>query len=84
MSGRSACRSARWRLTPVCSRRVLGARARRARVAAAPQPAPKLCKQEMVDNLKPGSVIVDLAAAAGGNSVVTKPDEMYVTDGGVR
>ena len=37
----------------------------------------------MVDNLKPGSVCVDLAAERGGNIVGTKKDEMYVTDKGV-
>ena len=37
----------------------------------------------MVDNLKAGSVVVDLAAAAGGNCVATKKDEAIVTDGGV-
>ena len=37
----------------------------------------------MVDNLKAGSVVVDLAAAAGGNCVATKKDEAIVTDAGV-
>jgi len=47
------------------------------------KPAPKLVHQDMVDNLKAGSVVVDLAAAAGGNCVATKKDEAIVTDGGV-
>jgi len=45
--------------------------------------APILIDQAMVDNLKPGSVCVDLAAERGGNIVGTKKDEMYVTDKGV-
>ncbi len=38
------------------------------------KPAPKLISKEMVDSMKPGSVIVDLAAEAGGNVAVTKYD----------
>src|SRR5688500_10440377 len=40
------------------------------------RPAPKLISQEMVESMKPGSVIVDLAAEAGGNCALTKPDEV--------
>ena len=40
------------------------------------RPAPKLITQEMVESMKPGSVIVDLAAEAGGNCALTKPDEV--------
>ena len=40
------------------------------------RPAPKLVTQEMVESMKPGSVIVDLAAEAGGNCALTKPDEV--------
>ena len=47
------------------------------------QPAPKLFSQEMVDSMKPGSVIVDLAAAAGGNAHYATKDEHIVTDSGV-
>jgi NAD(P) transhydrogenase len=47
------------------------------------RPAPKLVHEDMVANLKPGSVVVDLAASAGGNCVATRKDECYVTDGGV-
>lgn len=32
----------------------------------------------MVESMKPGSVVVDLAAEAGGNIVTTKPGELYV------
>ena len=37
------------------------------------KPAPKLITAEMVKSMKPGSVIVDLAAAGGGNCELTKP-----------
>eukprot|EP01095_Lingulamoeba_sp_RSL-Kostka_P006586 TRINITY_DN2072_c1_g1_i2.p1 TRINITY_DN2072_c1_g1~~TRINITY_DN2072_c1_g1_i2.p1 ORF type:complete len:1081 (-),score=550.07 TRINITY_DN2072_c1_g1_i2:176-3418(-) len=42
--------------------------------------APILIKKEHVDSMKPGSVVVDLAAEAGGNIEVTKPGETYVYD----
>jgi len=41
------------------------------------KPAPKLITTQMVENMKQGSVIVDLAAEAGGNCEVTKPSEKY-------
>lgn len=47
------------------------------------RPAPKLITQEMVDSMKPGSVIVDMAAQTGGNVAGTKKDEKVVTDHGV-
>ena len=31
----------------------------------------------MIDAMKPGSVVVDLAAEAGGNIETTRPDEIY-------
>ncbi|HET7479462.1 MAG TPA: NAD(P) transhydrogenase subunit alpha [Rubrobacteraceae bacterium] len=37
--------------------------------------APKLVDKEMVESLKPGSVIVDLAAESGGNCELTEPGE---------
>lgn len=37
----------------------------------------------MVEAMKPGSVIVDLAAEAGGNCDATVPGELTVTPGGV-
>ncbi|KOS17185.1 NAD(P) transhydrogenase [Escovopsis weberi] len=40
------------------------------------RPAPKLIKMDMIDVMKPGSVIVDLAAEAGGNCEATKPGEL--------
>ncbi|KAJ7109461.1 NAD(P) transhydrogenase beta subunit-domain-containing protein [Mycena epipterygia] len=45
------------------------------------KPAPKLITNKMVAAMKQGSVIVDLAAEAGGNCEATKPGELYVQDG---
>ncbi len=45
--------------------------------------APILITADMVASMKPGSVIVDLAAEAGGNCELTKPGERFVTDNGV-
>jgi NAD(P) transhydrogenase subunit alpha len=45
--------------------------------------APKLITAEMVDRMKPGSVIVDLAAPGGGNCTLTRPGET-VEHGGVK
>ena len=41
------------------------------------KPAPKLITKEMVESMKQGSVIVDLAAETGGNCEVTRPGESY-------
>jgi NAD(P) transhydrogenase subunit alpha len=48
------------------------------------KPAPRLLTEEMVASMKPGSVIVDMAAANGGNVAGSRPDERVVTDNGVR
>jgi NAD(P) transhydrogenase subunit alpha len=40
------------------------------------RPAPKLIPEEAVARMRPGSVIVDVAAEAGGNAEVTKPGEV--------
>lgn len=48
------------------------------------KPAPRLITKEMVDSMKPGSVIVDMAAQTGGNCEYTQPGELYVTDSGVK
>ena len=48
------------------------------------KPAPKLITKEMVESMKAGSVIVDLAAATGGNCELTKPGELFVTENGVK
>ena len=45
--------------------------------------APITITAEMVANMKPGSVIVDLAASGGGNCELTVPGEKIVTDNGV-
>jgi NAD(P) transhydrogenase subunit alpha len=45
--------------------------------------APKLWLEDMVAAMKPGSVIVDLAAEKGGNVEGTVMDEKVVTDNGV-
>ena len=45
------------------------------------KPAPKLITAEMVQSMKPGSVIVDLAAEQGGNCELTVPGEAVVRHG---
>jgi NAD(P) transhydrogenase subunit alpha len=47
------------------------------------RPAPKLWLEDMVQAMKPGSVIVDLAAERGGNCDLTVPDQKVVSDNGV-
>jgi NAD(P) transhydrogenase subunit alpha len=47
------------------------------------RPAPKLILDYHVAAMKPGSVIVDLAASSGGNCVETKNGEIYTTPNGV-
>jgi len=47
------------------------------------RPAPRLLTAEMVRSLKPGAVVVDLAAESGGNCELTRPDET-VEVGGVQ
>ena len=48
------------------------------------RPAPKLWPAEMVGLMKPGSVVVDLAAEQGGNCDLTKAGEIIETDNGVK
>jgi len=43
--------------------------------------APLLLPKEAVDNMKPGSVIIDLAASTGGNCELTKDNETVVYNG---
>lgn len=45
------------------------------------KPAPKLITKEMVESMKKGSVIVDLASEAGGNCELTKPGELVNHNG---
>ena len=47
-------------------------------------PAPKLWPKEMVELMKPGSVIVDLAAEQGGNCEVTVPNKIIETKNKVK
>lgn len=47
------------------------------------KPAPRLITAEMVASMKPGSVIVDLAAATGGNCELTRAGEVARTANGV-
>ena len=48
------------------------------------KPAPRLITKEMVESMKPGSVIVDLAAATGGNCELSKAGEVVVTENQVK
>jgi NAD(P) transhydrogenase subunit alpha len=45
------------------------------------KPAPKLITAEMVKSMKPGSVIVDMAAEQGGNCELTEPGQVVVRHG---
>ncbi len=45
------------------------------------RPAPVLITKEMVESMKPGSVIVDLAVERGGNCPLSKPDQIVVHNG---
>jgi NAD(P) transhydrogenase subunit alpha len=47
------------------------------------RPAPRIITADMVASMKPGSVIVDMAAANGGNVEGTVKDQAVVTDHGV-
>jgi len=45
------------------------------------RPAPKLIPEEMVDGMKPGSVIIDVSVDSGGNCSLTRPGEMVERNG---
>ena len=45
------------------------------------RPAPRLVTSDTVAGMRPGSVIVDLAAEAGGNCELTEPDQVVVRHG---
>lgn len=49
--------------------------------AMVPGKAPLLVTKKCVENMKPGSVIVDLAADSGGNCELTRPGEVYDHNG---
>lgn len=44
-------------------------------------PAPLLVSREMVESMKPGSVVVDVAAPSGGNCELTRPGEAVTHQG---
>ncbi len=48
------------------------------------RPAPKLISAAMVESMKAGSVIVDLAVERGGNCELARPGEVFTTPNGVR
>ncbi|CAN5234817.1 hypothetical protein BH10PSE8_BH10PSE8_10110 [soil metagenome] len=48
------------------------------------RPAPKLISAAMVESMKAGSVIVDLAVERGGNCELARPGEVFVTPNGVK
>ncbi|WP_353510569.1 Re/Si-specific NAD(P)(+) transhydrogenase subunit alpha [Intrasporangium sp.] len=48
------------------------------------RPAPRLITSDMIATMRPGSVIVDMAASNGGNVEGSVPDELVVTDNGVK
>ena len=48
------------------------------------RPAPKLITKAMIDSMKPGAVIVDLAAERGGNTELTEPGHVFETPNGVK
>ena len=45
------------------------------------RPAPKLISKAMIESMKPGSIIVDLAAERGGNAELAKPGETVAHKG---
>ncbi|MGI8693024.1 MAG: Re/Si-specific NAD(P)(+) transhydrogenase subunit alpha [Geodermatophilaceae bacterium] len=47
------------------------------------RPAPRLITEEMVASMRPGSVIVDMAAGQGGNVAGSVPDQVVVSGNGV-
>lgn len=46
--------------------------------------APILLTADMIRAMKPGSVIIDMAASTGGNTELTVPDERVITENGVK
>jgi len=47
------------------------------------KPSPKLITADVVDKMKPGAVIIDMAAEGGGNCELTRPGEQYNHPNGV-
>jgi len=48
------------------------------------RPAPKLVDKAMLDSMRPGSVLIDLAVERGGNVAGAKPGEIVTTKNGVK
>jgi len=45
------------------------------------RPAPRLIRREAVEGMRPGSIVVDLAAPSGGNCELTRPGHTQQIDG---
>jgi H+-translocating NAD(P) transhydrogenase subunit alpha len=45
------------------------------------RPAPRIIRREAVERMKPGAVVVDIAAETGGNCELTKPGETVLVGG---
>jgi NAD/NADP transhydrogenase alpha subunit len=45
------------------------------------KPAPKLIGEDIVSQMRAGSIIVDMAAEMGGNCALTRPNERYTDPG---
>ena len=43
--------------------------------------APIIVKENMIDNMRPGSIIYDLAAVQGGNTALTEVDKVIFKNG---
>ncbi|WP_374547092.1 Re/Si-specific NAD(P)(+) transhydrogenase subunit alpha [Rhodoblastus sp.] len=48
------------------------------------RPAPRLITADMVESMRPGSVIVDLAVERGGNCELAQPGQIVVSENGVK
>jgi H+-translocating NAD(P) transhydrogenase subunit alpha len=48
------------------------------------RPAPRLVGADMIKSMRAGSVIVDLAVERGGNCELSKPDELVISENGVK
>jgi NAD(P) transhydrogenase subunit alpha len=48
------------------------------------RPAPRLLSAEHLASMRPGSVVVDMAVEQGGNVEGSRPDELVMTDNGIR
>jgi H+-translocating NAD(P) transhydrogenase subunit alpha len=48
------------------------------------RPAPRLVSADMIKSMRAGSVIVDLAVERGGNCELSKPDQLVISENGVK